>query len=101
VLAVNPETQEMRFEMTIRTKGDPNTQLRRFQVGTFDFPMIDNTRLSDDQRAAVVVTQSNNESADITLVYFAGSYASLKEKISYDEVVEQLRGIAEKPQGER
>jgi hypothetical protein len=25
------------------------------------------------------------------LVYFPGSYASLKEKVSYDEVVEKLR----------
>jgi hypothetical protein len=90
VLAVNPETQEMRMEMVIRTKGDPNMQLRRFNVGNYDFPMIDNTRLSDDQRAAVVVTQSNQDSADITLVFFPGSY-SLKEKVSYDEVVEQLR----------
>jgi hypothetical protein len=96
VLAVNPETQEMRTEMVIRTKGDPNMQLRRFNVGNYDFPMIDNTRLSDDQRAAVVVTQSNQDSADITLVFFPGSYASLKEKVSYDEVVEQLRVLGEK-----
>jgi hypothetical protein len=96
VLAVNPATQEMQLEMLIRTKDDPNTQLRRFHVGNYDFPMIDNTRLSDDQRAAVVVTQSNNESADITLVFFPGSYASLKEKVSYDEVVEQLRVLGNK-----
>jgi hypothetical protein len=101
VLGVNPETQEMKMEMTIRTKGDPNTQLRRFQVGSFDFPMIDNTRLSDDQRAAVVVTQSNKDSADITLVYFPGSYAGFKEKLSYEEAFEQLRGLGAKPQEDR
>jgi hypothetical protein len=101
VLGVNPDTQEMRMEMNIRTNGDPNTQLRRFGVGNYDFPMIDNTRLSDDQRAAVVVTQSSVDSAEITLVYFPGSYASLKEKVSYDEVFEQLRVLGEKPQGEQ
>jgi hypothetical protein len=53
--------------------------------------MIDNTRLSKDQRAAVVVNQLNQSGADLTLVYFPGSYASLKEKVSYDEVVEKLR----------
>ena len=98
VMSVNPETKEMRMEMNIRTKDDPNTQLRRFHVGNYDFPMIDNTRLSGDQRAAVVVTQSNEDSADITLVFFPGSYASLKEKVSYDEVVEQLRVLGRKPQ---
>jgi len=66
-------------------------QLRKFQIGDFDFPMIDNTRLSSDQRAAVVITQSGDSSAEVTLVYFPGSYASLKEKISYDEVIEQFR----------
>jgi len=53
--------------------------------------MIDNTRLSSDQRAAVVLNQMNEAGADITLVFFPGSYASLREKVSYDEVVEKLR----------
>ena len=66
-------------------------QLRKFAIGDFDFPMIDNTRLSSDQRAAVVITQSGESSAEITLVYFPGSYASMKEKISSDEVIEQFR----------
>jgi len=88
---VNPETREISMELGVRTKGDAEMQLRRFHVGSYDFPMIDNTRLSGDQRAAVVLTNSNPDSAEITLVYFPGSYASLKEKVSYDEVVEQLR----------
>jgi hypothetical protein len=96
VEAVNPKTGEIRMEMGVRTKGETGMQLRRFQVGNYDFPMIDNTRLSDDQRAAVVLTQSGDSSAEITLVYFPGQYASLKEKVSYDEVVEQLRVLGEK-----
>ena len=93
VLAANPQTHEIRVEMGVRTlNGTSTMQLRKFQVGDFDFPMIDNTRLSNDQRAAVVITQAGESSAEITLVYFPGSYASLKEKVSYDEVVEQLVG---------
>ena len=93
VLAANPQTHEIRVEMGVRTlNGTSTLQLRKFQVGDFDFPMIDNTRLSSDQRAAVVITQAGESSAEITLVYFPGSYASLKEKVSYDEVVEQLVG---------
>ena len=98
VLGLNPQTREIRMEMGVRTKGDIEEQIRRFSVGPYDFPMIDNTRLSNDQRAAVVLTQAGPDSAEITLVYFPGSYASLKEKIAFDEVVEQLRDIGEKTQ---
>jgi hypothetical protein len=92
ILGVNPETREIRVEMGVRTPQDSSAmQLRKFQIGAFDFPMIDNTRLSKDQRAAVVITQSGETSAEITLVYFPGSYASLKEKVSSDEVIEQFR----------
>jgi hypothetical protein len=59
--------------------------------------MIDNTRLSGDQRAAVVLNQTNDDGADITVVFFTGSYASLREKVSYDEVVERLRLMGQTP----
>ncbi|HET9218187.1 MAG TPA: hypothetical protein VFR18_14480 [Terriglobia bacterium] len=91
VLNVVAETREIRVEMGIRTPQESSAmQLRKFQIGNFDFPMIDNTRLSKDQRAAVVITQSGETSAEITLVYFPGSYASMKEKVSSDEVIEQF-----------
>jgi len=70
---------------------------RTFHVNYYDFPMIDNTRLSNDQRAAVVVNQINDAGADLTVVYFPGSYASLKEKVSYDEVVDKLRQMGQQP----
>jgi hypothetical protein len=99
VLEVSPERRELTLEMGVRTTGDTaSVQRRTFHVGYYDFPMIDNTRLSRDQRAAVVVNQLNEISADLTLVYFPGSYASLKEKVSYDEVVEKLRGMGQTEQ---
>jgi hypothetical protein len=102
VLSANPKTRDIRMEMGVRTlDGSSSMQLRKFQVGHYDFPMIDNTRLSNDQRAAVVLTQASDASAEITLVYFPGSYASLKEKISYDEVVEHLRGLRQPSEGPR
>ena len=92
VLEYNPQRRELRIELGVRTPQDSNNVQRRvFHVGYYDFPMIDNTRLSRGQRAAVVLNQMNDGGADITLVYFPGSYASLREKISYDEVVEKLR----------
>ena len=94
VTEFSPERRELTMELGIRTpKESPDVQRRTFHVGYYDFPMIDNTRLSGDQRAAVVLNHINEEGADLTLVYFPGSYASLKEKISYDEVVEKLRAM--------
>jgi hypothetical protein len=43
-----------------------------------------------DQRFAIVLTAFGESSADITGIYFPGSYASLKEKPYYQEVVQNL-----------
>ena len=61
-----------------------------FRVGFFDFPMIDNTRLAGGQRVAVVLRRWDQIRAELSLVYFPGSRASLKEKPYYDEVIEEL-----------
>jgi len=96
VLEVDPKRRELTMEFGVRTpKESPIVRRLTFHVGYFDFPMIDNTRLSRDQRAAVVMNEFGEGGADLTLVYFPGSYASLKEKVSYDEVVERLRVLSE------
>jgi hypothetical protein len=94
ILSVDPVNKELSVGLSIETP-DPKlgrqTKTATFIVSYYDFPMIDNTRLFRDQRVAVVVNQVNEGGADITLVYFPGSYASLRERVSYDEVVEKLR----------
>jgi len=62
-----------------------------FKVGFFDFPMIDNTRVSHSQRIGIALTRWTDYGAELALVYFPGSRASLKEKPYYDEVIEQLQ----------
>jgi hypothetical protein len=94
-LAADPKTQEVNLRLTIRTPGaadDVETTATEFWVGYFDFPMIDNTRLSRDQRCAVVLNNfdAREGTADLTLVYFPGKYAGLREKPYYDEVVARL-----------
>jgi hypothetical protein len=88
------DTRELKVRLEIRTPTDTvgNFELNtvEFWVGFFDFPMIDNTRLANDQRCSVVLNAFEDDSADITLVYFPGSYASLKEKPYYQEVVQKL-----------
>lgn len=61
-----------------------------FPLGFFSTPMIDNTRLSNDQRVAVVLTDMNDFGATLSLVYFPGSRASLREKPYYEEILRKL-----------
>jgi hypothetical protein len=95
VFEFDQETGEIEIE--VEAWGDGEPYLQDFGVGPFDFPMIDNSRLSGDQRFAVVLDEFDEESALITLVYFPGRYASLKEKPYYDDIVKRLLpGLAER-----
>jgi hypothetical protein len=99
VLEFDPHRHELRVELGIRSaRESAAVQRRSFRIGYYDFPMIDNTRLSNDQRCAVVLNEMNEGGADVTLLFFPGSYASLKEKVSYDEVVENLRRMGQPAQ---
>ncbi len=86
--------RELKIRMEIKTPkdtlGNVESNSVEFWIGYFDFPMIDNTRLGHDQRCAVVLNAFESGGADVTLVYFPGSYASLKEKPYYQEVVQNL-----------
>jgi hypothetical protein len=53
--------------------------------------MIDNTRLKDGKRVALVMRSWEPGRAEVALAYFPGSRASLKEKPYYEDLVEQLR----------
>jgi hypothetical protein len=94
VQEVDPLRKELKFRLEITTPRDTTgtieTSSAEFWAGFFDFPMIDNTRLDHDQRCALVLNAFEENSADITLAYFPGSYASLKEKPYYQEVVQNL-----------
>jgi hypothetical protein len=68
-------------------KGEVDTN---FWTGLFDFPMIDNTRLSNGERCAVSLTVLNPAVMSLAVVYFPGSRASLKDKPYLDEVIREL-----------
>lgn len=105
----NPITKEIKLRLEIKTPkqhekagaklsaenedvelGDVELKDAEFWVGFYDFPMIDNTRLSHDQRCAIVLTEFAESSANIAVVYFPGSHASLKEKPYYQDVIQNL-----------
>jgi hypothetical protein len=93
VLDVDRANRELRIGLSIETP-DPEVgrqaKVATFGVSYFDFPMIDNTRLAGGQRCSVVLNSISDQSADITLVLFPGTYASLKEKPYYNEVIESV-----------
>lgn len=69
----------------------PNREIdTNFWVGLFDFPMIDNTRLTFGERCAVSLTALTPNVLNIAVAYFPGSRASLKDKPYYDEVLHDL-----------
>jgi hypothetical protein len=76
----DPDAREFRVKLFVVTPGEEHIEAGPFAVGFFDFPMINNTRLSHDQRCAIVVNALDDHSADISLVYFPGSRASLRDK---------------------
>jgi hypothetical protein len=97
VLQADPKARELRLRLGIISKsagGELIDQDIEFSVGFFDFPMIDSTRLSDDQRFAVTLTNFGESSAEISGSYFPGAYASLKEKPYLDELFQKLWGDA-------
>ncbi|WP_455208354.1 hypothetical protein [Kaarinaea lacus] len=92
-LHIYPDVREIKLRLE---SGDPKNRFDPeidiiFKVGFFDFPMIDNTRLSHSQRIGIALTRWTDYGAELALVYFPGSRASLKEKPYYDEVIEHLQ----------
>ncbi len=95
VLQADPKARELRLRLGIISKsarGEFTDQDIEFSVGFFDFPMIDSTRLSDDQRFAITLNNFGESSAEISGTYFPGAYASLKEKPYLDELFQKLWG---------
>lgn len=80
----------LRVDRPGRTSDQPDVDTG-FSVGFFDLPMIDNTRLTRGQRCAVVLRKFEKESAEITVIYFPGSRAGLKEKPYYEDILDELR----------
>ena len=94
IVGVDSTNKELEVALSVETP-DPRlgrqTKTANFTVSYFDFPMIDNTRLTGGDRCAIVLNNFSKYSADITVVLFPGAYASLKEKPYYSEVIESIR----------
>jgi len=96
VKGVDVPKKELQLRLEVKTPKegtrDVDTDDAEFRVDYFDFPMIDHTRLSRDQRCTVVIRNFGKASARVALVCFPGSYASLKEKPYVQEMIRELLG---------
>lgn len=95
VIALDETQEQLLVRLEVKApEGQPELPDTRatFNVGYFDFPVIDNTRLANGLRCAVTLTNfSKGAAADLTTVCFPGEYASLKDRPYYDEVIQKLR----------
>ena len=95
VLSFDKAQEQLLVRLEVKApEGQPEFPDTRatFNVGYFDFPVIDNTRLSNGLRCAVTLTNfSAGMAADLTTVCFPGEFASLKDRPYYDEVIQKLR----------
>jgi hypothetical protein len=76
------------FEKYLKAKLEIDTA--KFWLEYFDFPLVDNSYINSKHRYSVVLEGFNSgpdgedESAEITLLYYPASYAGLKEKSFYN-----------------
>jgi hypothetical protein len=93
-LGYNVDEKTVKVRLDIETSVNDkfiNMVTQEFTIDYFQFPMIDNTRLSNDMRCAVVMRDfAYPNFIEVDILYFPGSHSSLKERPYYDEVVKKL-----------
>jgi hypothetical protein len=69
----------------------------------YDFPQVTFTRLSSDERVAVVLLdlEPTTGTATVVLVYYPSSRGGVKDKPFIDEVIENLRSLDKSPSAKR
>jgi len=94
ILGADPANVQLQLRITVRgsQREAAETTAAEFWLGPFDFPMIDNIRLPHDKRMAAVLNNFDSRLgiADLTVAYFPGKYAGMREKPYIDEVLDDL-----------
>jgi hypothetical protein len=92
----NLDKNTVRVALQIVSSDQPRPAEMEFELSYFDFPMIDNTRLSDDHRFAVVMEGFDDEYIKLVAVSFPGLYASQREQPFLNEVITQVHDQTER-----
>ncbi len=93
ILKKDDDSKQIQVLLEAHPPGKPDRDMEisnPFWVSFSDFPLIDNIRLKDGNRVAVVLRRWEENSAEIGVAYFPGERASLKDKVYYEEAVEQI-----------
>jgi hypothetical protein len=61
-----------------------------FNLDYFNFPLIDNTRLPNNQRMALVLEKFGETQLKVKAILFSGMYASQRDKPFLNEAIQQL-----------
>lgn len=98
VFGRDEKRHELSIHLVISPPGQTGPEVKpeidvRFSLGYFDFPAINNTRLSNGERCAVVVRNMDESSAKISLVYFPANRAGLKDRMYVEEILNQMSQI--------
>ena len=99
VLTHDERQKEFLVRLTVWHAGEPpvmELQTKPFRVGPFDFPLIANTRLAGGDRVAFTFDGAAEDVAQIMLIYFPGSRASLKDKQYYEDMAAELLRIEQR-----
>lgn len=93
ICQIDLKTNE-RYDCESESKGTVNQE---FQLDYFNFPKIDNTRLSNNQRFSIVLEEFDTDADDarikIAAIIFPAEYASLKDRPSMREAVQLLDSV--------
>ena len=87
-----PATRELLVNLLVSKPGRTDLDLgETMTIGLFSFPTIRNYRLSYNQRCALYLTRFDPKGgAELTLLYFPGTYAALKDKQEIDDLVKNM-----------
>jgi len=99
ILSHDPLRKEFLVRLTVWNAGSPpvmELQTKAFHLGPFDFPLIDNTRLAGGDRVALTFDGAAEDVAQIMLIYFPGSRASMKDKQYYEDMAGDLLRIEQR-----
>ena len=82
------EENEGRVRANPEGRGAPKPL--EFTLDFYDFPLIDNIRIGDGQRLAILLNEFDNDHLKVTVVLFPGMYGSQRDKPFLDAVMQQL-----------
>ena len=82
--------RRLQLQLSYSTHGDTKQVL--VWASLYDFPLMNFTRIADEERVAVVLTRLDPESksATVTLVYYPSSRSGIKDKPYIDDVMSRL-----------